>query len=330
MIATILNERCVEPPSIHQRKNGIGNRTKDSYWRGGVISAFLARVDYLGHTVSARTHHRSYRDKRSFDLPQENWIITEDTHEPIIDIDTWERVQRLRENTKRKFTTMGDMGTLNGIMVCADCGLRLRIQRSHTERNEYYVCRTFSNSRAGHRECFSHCTPRQYIEELILGEIQRVTAFAREREEEFVALVEKTHERVADNKLRSSAIELDKANQRITELDRIIKKTYEDNVAGRLSDERFDMMYADYEKEQADLKSRTGELIAFLESEKEKSSSVERFLGLVRKYTDVSVLTAEIVRVFIDRIVVYQAVGRGKTRTQRIDVFWNFIGLIEK
>jgi len=141
-------------------------------------------------------------------------------------------------------------------------------------------------------------------------------------------LVEKTHERMADSELRSFTVELEKANQRISELDRIIKKIYEDNVAGRLSDERFDTMYADYEKEQADLKARIAELIAFLESEKEKSSSVERFLGLVRKYTDVSELTAEIVRVFIDRIVVHQAEGRGKARKQRIDVFWNFIGLM--
>jgi len=295
-----------------------------------MVAKILSRMDYLGHSVSGRTYHKSYRDKRSFNSPRENWIITENAHERIVDTDTWERVQKLRENTKRKSTKMGELGALNGLMYCYDCNKRLRIQRDHKTKFQYYVCPTYQSSRAGHRECSIHCTPRHFIEPLILGEIQRVTAFAREHEADFVALVEKTHARSADNELRSAEIELDKAQNRTIELDRIIKRIYEDNVAGRLTNERFDKLYSDYEAEQAGLKSKMDELSMLLKTEKENYSNITRFLGLVKKYTDVSELTAEIVRIFIDRIVVHKSNGLRKERTQQIDIYFNFIGHIEE
>jgi hypothetical protein len=246
-----------------------------------------------------------------------------------VDAEVWERVQRLRDSTKRKQTAMGDMGPLNGILYCADCNLRLRIQRDTKTKFEYYFCSTYMSSRTGHRECKMHSTPRHLIEPLILSEIQAITAFARKHEKEFIAQVERTHEKTAAKELHSAENELKKATARITELDAIIRKLYEDNVAGRLSDERFDKMYGDYEAEQANLKARTAELEALISSEKEKGQNIQRFIDLVKKYTDVSELTAEVVRIFIDRIVCHQANGRlGKNRRQRIDIYWNFIGFV--
>jgi hypothetical protein len=300
------------------------------YWGKGIVAKILSRVDYLGHTVSERTFHKSYRDKRSFKAPKEKWIITENTHERIVDPDTWERVQRLRESTKRKQTPLGDMGPLNGILFCADCGRRLRIQRDIKTTSEYFICQTYAKSRTGFRECSIHSTPRHYIEPLILDDIQHITAFAREREAEFVSHVEKTHEKTTNLELRAARIELDKAERRINELDLIIKRIYEDSVTGRLSSERFDKMYADYEAEQENLRKRADELNRLMEAEQEKNTGITRFLNMVKKYTDVSELTAEIVRVFIDRIVVHQAEGRGNARAQEIDVYYNFIGLVKK
>ena len=184
---------------------------------------------------------------------------------------------------------------------------------------------------ASARKCSIHNTPRHYIESLILRELQSVTAFAREREAEFVALVEKTHDRVAHSELRSARIELEKAKQRTTELDVIIKKMYEDNATGRLSNEFFDKMYADYEAEKAQLKARTAELANLMARENERSANITRFLEMVKKYTDISELTAEIVRVFIDRIIVHQANGKlGKNRRQKVDIYYNVIGLLDK
>jgi len=163
----------------------------------------------------------------------------------------------------------------------------------------------------------------------VLSELQRVTAFVRDREDEFIALVDKTHTRIADSDLRSSRVELGKANQRITELDMVIRRLYEDNATDRLSNDRFDNLFAGYEAEQEQLKRRSAELMDIMDREKEKGTSITRFLELVRKYSDVIELTPEITRVFIDKIVVHQAIGRGKSRIQQVDIFFNFIGLIE-
>ena len=152
----------------------------------------------------------------------------------------------------------------------------------------------------------------------------------REYEGGFITLVEKTHARVADTELRSSKVTLEKANLRIAELDTIIKKLYEDNATGRLSNERFDKMFSDYEAEQGQLKKRAVDLSALVDQEKENDANITRFLDLVRKYTDISELTSEITRIFIDKIVVHQGNGHGKTRTQQIDIYYNFIGAFEE
>lgn len=330
-IENTLNERGIESPSVHQKKNGINNKGKETYWGKGMVAKILSRMDYLGHTVSGRTYKKSYKAKRTYENERDKWIITENTHEAIIDQKTWDRVQKLREATKRKSTAMGEMGALNGLLCCADCGRRLRIQRDTKTKFQYYVCSTYMSSRTGHRECTTHNTPRHFIEPLILGEIRRITEFARERESEFVALVEKTYAHTSERELRSAKSQLAKAKLRNTELDMIIKRIYEDNATGRLTNERFDKMYADYEAEQSSLKATISVLTEQIEAEQENNRNIDHFLGLVKKYTDVSELTAEIVRIFIDRIVCHQANGKwGKNRRQQIDIYYNFIGLIEE
>ena len=158
-----------------------------------------------------------------------------------------------------------------------------------------------------------------------------MTQFAGERESEFVALVEKTWERTSEQELRTAKSELIKANQRVFELDHIIKKIYEDNATGRITDEHFDKFYAGYEAEQSSLKAKISCLKEKIETEQENGRKLDHFLELVKKYTDVSELTAEIVRIFIDRIVCHQANGRwGKNRRHRIDIYWNFFGLLEE
>jgi len=286
-------------------------------------------MEYLGHTVCGRTYKKSYKTKRSSPNERDKWIVTENTHESVVDMETWEQVQRLRESTKRKLTKTGEALPLNGILYCADCGKRLRVYRNSSTNLQYYVCQTYDSSRPGYRECSMHNTPRHYIEPLILGEVRKAIEFAREREDEFLSLVEKTHERVADSELRSAKCELEKAEQRIIEIDTIIRKLYEDNATGRLPNDRFDKLYANYEVEQAHLRARTADLVGIVATENERSTNITRFLELVRKYTDITERTSETVRVFIDRIVVHQGNGgRGKNRSQRIDIFFNFIGAI--
>lgn len=330
-IETILNERGIDPPSVHQKKNGINNKGSTLYWGKGIVAKILQRMDYLGHTVSGRTYKKSYKGKRTYQNERDKWIITENTHEAIVDKELWERVQKLRADTKKKSTSMGEMGVLNGLLFCSDCGRRLRIQRDHKTKFQYYICATYASSQTGNRKCSIHSTPRHMIEPLVLEELRRVTKMARENESEFVAMVEKTCQKATEQELRSAKIELEKSKARVTELDLIIKKIYEDNATGRLTNERFDKMYADYEAEQKGLKETVTRLTEKIDSEQQSRHNVEQFIKMVRKYTDVSELTAEIVRVFIDRIVCHQANGKwGKNRRQQIDIYYNFIGLLEE
>jgi hypothetical protein len=177
-IETILNDRGVDSPAVHRKKHGIGGRASYGYWGAGMVAKILSRMDYLGHTVSGRTYKKSYKSNRTHQNERDKWIITENTHDAIIDPQTWERVQKLRNDTKRKHTAMGEMGVLNGLLFCPDCKRRMRIQRNHNNDFQYYVCSTYQSSRTGHRQCSTHNTPRHFIEPLILGEIRRVTEFA--------------------------------------------------------------------------------------------------------------------------------------------------------
>ena len=329
-IETILNKRGIDSPSAHKNKNGIQCHGAQAFWGGGMIRKILARMDYMGHTVSGRYHTKSYKGGHSQETDPDKWIITENTHEAIIDKDTWERVQKLRESTKRKKPKVGEMGPLTGILYCSDCGRRLRISRGRNDPYQHYYCQTYLNSPVGRKGCATHSIRRNYIEALILHDIQQVLSYVREHEDEFITAVEKMHERVADTKLRSAKLEYDKAIRRLNEVEVIIKKLYEDNAIGRISNERFDTFLADYEKEQSQLKLHITEFNVIINSENEKSDNVSRFLRFIRKYTEVSELTSEIVREFIDKVVVYHHNGRwGKKREQQVDIYYNFIGMIK-
>lgn len=225
---------------------------------------------------------------------------------------------------------MGDMGALNGLLYCYDCGRRMRIQRDCKTKFQYYICSTYASSRTGMRECTIHSTPRHMIEPVILEAIRDITTFAREREDEFVDLVNKTFKNTSETELRFAKSELEKAKSRAVKLDLIIKKIYEDNATGRLTNERFDKMYTDYEAEQEALNRRIKALAMQIDAEQEQRMNTASFLELVKKYTDISEITAEIVRVFISKIVCHQANGKGgKNHHQEIDIYWNFIGLVK-
>lgn len=329
-IETMLNQRGVDSPAVHQRQNGIPTKASSGYWGTGMVAKILSRQEYIGDTISGKTYKKSYKSKRTYKSPKENWIITKGTHDPIIDENTFWVVQKLREKSKKKPTAMGDMGALNGLLYCYDCGKRMRIQRDTKTKFQYYICSTYASSRTGMRECTTHSTPRHMIEPVILEAIRDITTFARKREDEFVALVNKTFEKTSEKELCCAKSELEKAKRRAVKLDLIIKKIYEDNATGRLTNERFDKMYTDYEAEQEGLNKRIKALAMQIDAEQEKRMNTVSFLELVKKYTDISEITAKIVRVFISKIVCHQANGKmGKNRRQEIDIYWNFIGLVK-
>ena len=328
-IAKEFTNRRIMNPTAHARKNGINipdNRGHDDdyVWRGSTIVHMLSRQEYLGHTVNFKTYRKSYKQKKQMKNDPSEWMIFKNTHEAIIEESVFEVVQRIRDG-RRRLTPMGEMPLLSGMMFCADCGNKLYQVRGRgwEHEKEYFVCATYRKIKGG---CSSHQIRNVVVEELLLDGIRRVTAFARNFEEEFVEMVTKKTRSELDKSMRDSKRELEQAQARIAKLDEIIQRLYEDNIGGKISDERFAKMTANYEAEQQALEKRVTELKSIMTEDKESTLNVDHFLSLVRKYTDIKELTAEIIREFVEKIYVYKAECIDGRRVQRIKIVWNCIG----
>jgi DNA invertase Pin-like site-specific DNA recombinase len=328
-IAKEFTKRRIMNPTAHARKNGINipdNRGHDDdyVWRGSTIVHMLSRQEYLGHTVNFKTYRKSYKQKKQMKNDPSEWMIFKNTHEAIIEESVFEVVQRIRDG-RRRLTPMGEMPLLSGMIFCADCGNKMYQVRGRgwEHEKEYFVCATYRKVKGG---CSSHQIRNVVVEELLLDGIRRVTAFARNFEEEFVEMVTKKTRSELDKSMRDSKRELEQAQARIAKLDEIIQRLYEDNIEGKISDERFAKMTANYEAEQQVLEKRVMELKSIMTEEKESALNVDHFLSLVRKYTDIKELTAEIIREFVEKIYVYKAERIDGRRVQRIKIVWNCIG----
>lgn len=333
-IASILEKRQIEIPIYHAKRLGITLPARsDGHspygWDDTTITRIFTRQEYLGHTVNFKTRTKSFRDKKKLTNDPSEWVIFENTHEAIIDQESFDIVQRIREG-RRRVTPMGEMPILSGMLFCADCGSKLYQvrHRGWTHEQEIFVC-------AKYRKHKGMCTPHQIhnvqVEEILLRELRLITAYAREHEEDFIQMVTRHSEKELTRQLRDSTRELAQAEERIGKLDGIIQRLYEDNVEGKISDERFAKLSASYEAEQNQLESRKAELTEFIAASKEQRLNVDSFLGMVRKYTDITELTAEIIRSFVERIEVLkpEKVPGTRTKKQTIVIYWNFIGAVE-
>lgn len=332
-IAKELMRRGIPTPAEHYQALGISTPAKlpeqPGFWQQRTIADMLMKPEYLGHTVNFRTHKKSFKCKKTVWNDPSEWQIFENTHEAIIDQETFDIVQRIR-NGRRRLTPMGEMPILSGMLFCADCGAKLYQVRARgwTHEQEHFVCATYRKIKGG---CSSHQIHNVQVEEILLRELRRITAYAREHEEDFVQLVTKQREKELNKQLRDSNRELAQADARIQKLDVIIQRLYEDNVDGKISDERFARMTKTYEDEQRQLESRNAELNAFIASAKEKRLRVDSFLDIVRKYTNITELTAEIIRSFVEKIEVMkpEKVPGTRTKKQTVVIYWNFIGAVE-
>ena len=328
-IANIITAKHIMNPTAHAKALGIGvsdNRsTADDYkWGNSTISHMLTRQEYIGSTVNFKTYRKSYKQKKQLKNDPDNWQIFEGTHEAIIDDETFAIVQRLREG-RRRVTPMGEMPILSGMLFCADCGAKLYQvrHRDWTHDKEHFVCATYRKVKGG---CSSHQIRNVVVEELLLDGIRNITAFARDHEDEFVQMVTDKTRAEVNRSLHDDKRELEQAQVRTGKLDGIIQRLYEDNLDGKISDERFAKMTASYEEEQKTLEFRIRELKATIGTVTENASNVDAFLKLVRRYTDIQELTAEIIREFVEKIYVYKAERIDGKRVQRIKIVWNCIG----
>lgn len=330
-IAKKLEKRSILTPSEHIRSMGFKHPArppKNPYaWNARSVADILSRIEYLGHTANFKTSVKSYKTKEKIDHDREDWLIFENTHEAIIDESTWKIVQKIRDG-KRRPSRMGEMGILSGMIFCADCGKKLYQVRGKTipKHREHFVCSTYRKVKGG---CSSHQIRNIIVEELLLDDLQKVVAFAKNHEAEFVELVMANTEKNLVEEQRQNQKELEKATERISALDTIIGKLYEDHVFGKLTEDRFIKMSSDYEKEQEALKEKVEHLSKALKLAKDQALNTDNFLKLVKKYTEIKKLDAEIIREFVDKIIVFKAEKLDGKRQQKIRIYYNCIGAID-
>lgn len=334
-IARLLKQRKILTPAAYYESKGINCNVKpqdDPYgWNASTVAHILDRWrEYLGHTVNFKTTKKSYKSKKKIQNPESEWVIFENTHEPIWTESIADAV-RLARQTRRRPTKMGEMGMFSGMMFCADCGSIMYQCRATGFRREqeYYLCAGYRKSRD---ICGStHSIRTVILEELILQNLCKVVSYAREQEDQFVKMVMDMDEKERSKGLAKKKKLLTDAEKRISELDRIFKHLYEDNITGKLTDERFKKLSADYEAEQAALQTQANSLREEIQEEESKCANVERFLSIVRKYTEIPELTPHILHEFVEKIVVHATTDpHSKTnRKQEVDIYYKGIGILE-
>lgn len=330
-IAARLEQARILAPNAYFASKGMSYHGKDAvdsyHWSSATVARMMDHyLEYSGHTVNFRTHRKSYKIKKKVNNPPEQWMVFEDTHEAIWTEEMANEAKRARES-RRRVTRLGDTGIFSGLVYCADCGQKLYLGRSvkWEYRQENYTCSTY-RSRKG---CSAHYIRTVVLEQLVLENLQKVISFAQFNEEAFVEMLMDGRKKALDAKQASVKRTLAKQERRITELDTIIQKLYEDNVCGKLTDERFAKLSAGYEQEQAELTASVQTLRKELAAAQESTGNAEKFLRLVRKYTEPKELTTVMVHELIDKIIVHAPDKSSGERIQQIDIRYNFIGEVE-
>lgn len=349
-IAKILMNDKIETPSYYWGKQGISawqskydpNRPYD--WTSDSVARMLERIEYLGHTVNFKTFRQDYKNNKMLHNPKEKWKIFENTHEPIIDKETWELVQKLRETPKRHDFS-DKPNPLTGLLYCADCGAKLYndSQKAYSQKHgykpdpmtgyygsDYYECKNYKL--ASVREtalCTSHRVNTNALIKLILETIRLVREYAITNKTEFIEKVKAISLSQHNQDVNEQKKRLVKNEKRYTELDELIKKLYESYATGKLTEKRFELLSAGYEQEQENLANEIDELKKCLETYKEETDNVNQFLELAKKYTDFSVLTTPMLNEFIDKIIIHAPYRDEVDRFQQIDIYFNFIGQFE-
>ena len=340
-IARILFDDKVETPAVYFGKQNKGIwKSKEEFpnpynWSGYIVGQILSKPEYMGHTVNFRSHKQSYKDRTAIKIPQEEWLIFENTHEAIVDKETWELAQKLRK-TPRRIDTWGEANPLTGLLYCADCGAKMYNHRSKggTENTPYpsdfFDCSTYTLAHQKHdTACCGHYISTKALRSLILETVRAAATYAISNQEEFAAKVRAASELRQKEAAKDTKRRLNRDRKRIDELDNIIKKLYESFAVGRITDERFDTLLVEYEAEQKELQASVKADEERLSVFEEDTARVEQFMELAKKYTDFSELTTSMINEFIEKIIVHAPEKLDGDRVQEIEIYLKFIGHFE-
>ena len=331
-IATRLTQDKVEIPSVHLARFNEGvNRTKpvkDIYgWGSSTIVHILKKREYLGHTVNFKTR-KHFKDKKSHYVDESEWTIFENTHDAIIDQETFDNVQRIRGNVKRYPGGWGEAAPLTGLMYCADCGGKMYVHRSNNgKRVHQYTCAQYGKVPIGTLCPTQHRINESVVLDLISGMLRAIADYAKSDRAAFVREVQEAQASQQDSDIRKKKRRLTAAQKRAGELERLVCKIYEDNALGRLPDARYAALDAQYAKEQEALAAEIAELEKSVSSYDQGKKSAEKFIALIDKYQGFENMTNTMLNEFVEKILVHERDRKGSIETtQAVEVYFNFVG----
>jgi len=294
-----------------------------------MVADMLQNMVYLGHTVNLRYSTKSYKDKKRCERPKSEWLIFENTHEELVDQETWDIVQEVRSH-KRRRTNMDEQNMFTGLVYCADCGKPMVLHRAHTMKPEqnHFTCRTYKKD--GAEVCSAHYIREVALKEIVLETIRRATEFARSDPERFAAYIQQKQSTEVAKEIRGLERELSTMRKRDGELDIVFKRLYEDSALGRVSNEQFRLLSEAYSKEKAQLAEAIPATEERLEKLRSSMANAKNFIAKARKFTDMTELTPELLRTFVAKIIVYEKeVKYSKHAPQKIHICFRDFNLNE-
>lgn len=311
-----IGRNCSKPPAVPYN------------WCSDTVANILSKQEYCGDTINFRSTTKSFKNKKKIERPPEEWQIFKDTHPAIIDREVFSLVQELRKHRRRP-TKSGIVSPFSGLLYCADCGEKLyySVTNNYKREQAYFFC---SSYRKNSEVCSAHYIREKVVEQIVLESMQRILLNVQAFEKEFARKQMDCYTEDKKKQLAAKRRELSKAKKRIAEIDALIQKIYEDNASGKLSDERYATLSLSYEEEQKTLKASVPEMQAYLETETDKTESLQRFIQKVKQVTELKALTPELIHEFVDRIVVHEPRYLDGKRVQLLDIYYSGVGILHE
>ena len=331
-IASKLSEEKILIPAAHFAKHDEGvnkNKTfKDVYgWGSSTIVHILKKREYLGHTCNFKTR-KHFKDKKSHYVPEDEWTIFENTHEAIIDQQTYDLVQKIRGSVKRYPNGWGEAAPLTGLLYCADCGGKMYVHRvNNGKRISQYTCSQYSKIPVGKLCSTQHRINEDVVLTLISDMLKAIAEYARHDRAEFVRVVQEAQSSQQTTEVRKNRTRLATAKQRLAELETLLCKIYEDNALGKLSDSRYQTLGSQYDSEQSKLTAEVSALEKSIHGYEKHEKDADRFISLIDKYESFDNLTIAMLNEFIEKILVHERDRKGsRETTQEVEIYFNFVG----
>lgn len=329
-IAAKLEEDGILTPRAYWHSKGINRpgKVKDlppTHWNSSSVIKMLSVQEYCGDILNFKTYSKSYKNKKRLENDRENWAIFKDVHEPIIERAVFEQVQQKRGKMRKRQAKDGERSMFSGLLVCADCGSNLHFHFNQGNPEiKYFNCSNYKGNRG---TCGStHYVRVDFLEQVVLGEIRRLTKYAGLYEDDFLKEVIGHSRQAEETERRLKEKELKSLLARDDELDGLFERIYEDNVSGKLSDDRFAKMSRRYEEEQKELSEKIKKLRTEIEKQSSRATSTDMFVSIVRKYTRARKLTPRMLNELVEKIEVYNAEKIDGEWVQRLRIHYNCVG----